>query len=150
MGRWTNSKMIEVRGWEEGLDIVISISNKSLDAGGSISKVGVLPRHSSDKPHERVARNYYAIVCYKWWYLFLYLEIFHLKSVIMLVLLLDFGKIIFINCFFKFFKMNDTVNFEENVFVNVYILSNHNIPFKFCDAEFNIPSFEKKSTLFKW
>ena len=57
--------------------------------------------------------NYYTL-----WYLSLFFGVFHSKSVIMLVLYLYLAK----NCFHQFllsvFKINDTVNFEDNVFVH--------------------------------
>ena len=46
-----------------------------------------------------------------------YFEIFHLKSVVILVLCLVLEKKHFCTFLLCVFKINDTVNFEDNVFV---------------------------------
>ena len=60
MGRGMIPKMIK-KEWEEGLDKVVSISDKSLGSEGSMSKVGISPRHNSDKLHAPVASNYHTM-----------------------------------------------------------------------------------------
>ena len=60
------------------------------------------------------------------WYLFLYFGIFHSKSVIMLVLCLFLAKKYFNQFSLSVLKMNDTVNFKDNVFVHFQWLSNQN------------------------
>ena len=81
---------------------------------------------------------------YKLWYLFLYLVIFHSKSVTMLVLCLVLAKIYFRQFLLSVFKLNDAVNFEDNFFVQFKWLSNQNFPFKVCNTYCIIPGFDKQ------
>ena len=82
---------------------------------------------------------------------FLYFRIFHSKYVIMLVLCLYQEKIIFIN-FTQYFKINDTVNFEDNSLVHFQWLSNQNFPFKVYNTDWIMPGFDKHfiSNNFYW
>ena len=64
----------------------------------------------------------------------------HSKSVTKLVLCLDLAKNNFHQILLSFFKMNDTVSFEDNLFVHFQWLSKQNFPFKVCNTDFIIPN----------
>ena len=57
--------------------------------------------------------------------------------------MLGFGKNIFINFYSVFKKINDTFNFEDNVFVHFKWLSNQNFPFNVCNTDNIMPGFDK-------
>ena len=45
------------------------------------------------------------------------------------------------------YKMSDTVNFEDNLFVRFQWLSNNNFKFKVCDTDCLVPGFDKQLIL---
>ena len=71
----------------------------------------------------------------------LYFGIFHSKSIIILVLCLYLAKNIY-QVLLSVFKMNDTVNFADNFYVNIQYLSNHNFPFKVSNTDFTMPGLK--------
>ena len=54
-----------------------------------------------------------------------------------------FGKKTFHQILFSVFKMNDTLNFEDNLFVHFQWLSKHNFPFIACNTNCIMPGYEK-------
>ena len=56
----------------------------------------------------------------------------------------SFGKKTFSSIFTQCFTMNDTVNFQDNFFVQFYLLSNHNFPFKVYTTDCIMPGFDKQ------
>ena len=75
---------------------------------------------------------------------FLCFGIFHSKSVIMLVLCLYLAKKHFHPFLLSVFKINDTVSFEDNIFVQFYRLSNQSFPFKVCNTDCIMPGYDKQ------
>ena len=74
-----------------------------------------------------------------------YCEIFHSESVILLVLCIYVAKNHFHQFLFIVFKMNDTVNSEDNFFVNFYRLSKHIFPFQVCHTDSVMPGSDIQS-----
>ena len=62
----------------------------------------------------------------------------------MLVLYLKFGENVFYQILLSVFKMNDTVEFEDNCFVQFWRLSNYNLQFKVFDSNSIMPGFDKQ------
>ena len=94
-------------GWREERvgrvkNIYVTIRDGAYVSAGSLSEVVTPPPHNLDILHRPVATNTHTHTHYKLWYLFLYFEIFHSKSVILLGLCLVFA--VFLTPFHQWFK----------------------------------------------